>query len=93
MLLFLVIQVNSSKSVQAAELAFVGFIFKGQNSCIGFYNKCYIMAEDLPFKAEYAKSGRANCKGCKTPIPQGSVRLAAMVQVCLSYLFSISYLV
>lgn len=36
---------------------------------------------ELPYAAEYAKSGRANCKGCKTPIPKDSLRLAAMVQV------------
>uniref|UniRef100_A0A1I8NDN9 Poly [ADP-ribose] polymerase n=1 Tax=Musca domestica TaxID=7370 RepID=A0A1I8NDN9_MUSDO len=35
---------------------------------------------DLPFKAEYAKTGRAGCKGCKTNIGQGSLRIAAMVQ-------------
>lgn len=38
------------------------------------------MAE-LPFQAEYAKSGRASCKGCKGKIEQGSLRLAAMIQV------------
>lgn len=36
--------------------------------------------EDLPYRAEYAKSGRAGCKYCKSPIAQGSLRLAAMVQ-------------
>lgn len=36
---------------------------------------------ELPYAAEYAKSGRANCKGCKTPIPKDALRLAAMVQV------------
>ena len=36
---------------------------------------------DLPFKAEYAKSGRASCKACKSPIGKGELRLAAMVQV------------
>lgn len=36
---------------------------------------------ELPYAAEYAKSGRANCKGCKTAIPKDSLRLAAMVQV------------
>ncbi|KAK7104156.1 poly [ADP-ribose] polymerase 1-like [Littorina saxatilis] len=35
---------------------------------------------DLPFKAEYAKSGRASCKLCKDNIPQDSLRLALMVQ-------------
>lgn len=38
------------------------------------------MEVELPFKTEYAKSGRASCKGCKETIPQGSVRIAAMVQ-------------
>ncbi|XP_055386145.1 poly [ADP-ribose] polymerase [Condylostylus longicornis] len=36
--------------------------------------------KDLPFKIEYAKTGRASCKGCKTGIGQGSLRLAVMVQ-------------
>ena len=41
------------------------------------------MSDDLPYKAEYAKSGRAGCKGCKTNIAQDSLRIARMVQVCL----------
>lgn len=36
---------------------------------------------DLPFQAEYAKSGRAGCKGCKQKIDQGTLRIAVMVQV------------
>lgn len=36
--------------------------------------------EDLPFRVEYAKSGRSSCRGCKTSIEQGSLRLAVMVQ-------------
>ncbi|RZB77497.1 poly-(ADP-ribose) polymerase [Asbolus verrucosus] len=36
---------------------------------------------DLPYCAEYAKSGRSNCRGCKSPIAQGSLRLAVMVQI------------
>ncbi|XP_072398728.1 poly [ADP-ribose] polymerase [Diabrotica undecimpunctata] len=35
---------------------------------------------DLPYLAEYAKSGRASCKGCRSPIGQGTLRLAVMVQ-------------
>ncbi|XP_004519483.1 poly [ADP-ribose] polymerase [Ceratitis capitata] len=35
---------------------------------------------ELPYKAEYAKSGRASCKMCKSSIAQGTLRLAAMVQ-------------
>jgi len=38
------------------------------------------MADDYPFLAEYAKSGRAGCKSCKTNIAQGSLRLAKMLQ-------------
>jgi poly [ADP-ribose] polymerase 1 len=38
------------------------------------------MAE-LPFQAEYAKSGRAACKNCKEKIDQGVLRIARMVQV------------
>lgn len=36
---------------------------------------------ELPYAAEYAKSGRASCKGCKSAIPKDALRLAAMVQV------------
>lgn len=42
---------------------------------------------DLPFKAEYAKSGRSSCKACKSNIGQGSLRLAVMVQVGTSLHF------
>ncbi|XP_032296678.1 poly [ADP-ribose] polymerase [Drosophila virilis] len=35
---------------------------------------------ELPYMAEYAKSGRASCKGCKTVILKDSIRLAVMVQ-------------
>ena len=37
--------------------------------------------EDAPFKAEYAKSGRAGCKLCHGNIAKDSLRLAKMVQV------------
>lgn len=37
------------------------------------------MAE-LPYQAEYAKTGRAACKGCKQKIDQGTLRIAVMVQ-------------
>ncbi|CAA9996602.1 unnamed protein product, partial [Nesidiocoris tenuis] len=37
-------------------------------------------SNDLPYRAEYAKSGRSNCKGCKTSIAKDILRLAAMVQ-------------
>uniref|UniRef100_A0A8D8YVJ1 Poly [ADP-ribose] polymerase n=1 Tax=Cacopsylla melanoneura TaxID=428564 RepID=A0A8D8YVJ1_9HEMI len=33
-----------------------------------------------PFETDYAKSNRASCKGCKTTITQGTLRLAVMVQ-------------
>ena len=36
---------------------------------------------DLPYRAEYAKSGRAKCKGCKAEIPKGDCRLASLTQV------------
>jgi poly [ADP-ribose] polymerase len=39
------------------------------------------MSDDLPYAAEYAKSGRASCKGCKSPIAKDTLRLAVMVQV------------
>lgn len=37
--------------------------------------------EQLPYMAEYAKSGRASCKACKSKIDKDTLRLAAMVQV------------
>ena len=40
------------------------------------------MAPKQPYKAEYAKSGRAKCKTCKMPIEHGDLRLAVMTQVC-----------
>ena len=43
------------------------------------------MEEDHPYRAEYAKSGRAKCKSCKGDISKDSLRLAAMVQVNNSY--------
>ena len=36
---------------------------------------------DLPFSAEYAKSGRAGCKACGDTIEKDTLRLAIMVQV------------
>ena len=38
-----------------------------------------IQKEDLPFRAEYAKSGRSSCKECKGKIEKGELRLAIMV--------------
>ncbi|KAH8380159.1 hypothetical protein KR009_009295 [Drosophila setifemur] len=38
------------------------------------------MEIELPYMAEYAKTGRASCKGCKTPIPKDTLRIAALVQ-------------
>lgn len=35
---------------------------------------------DLPFRVEYAKTGRAGCKKCKSKIDQHDLRIAAMVQ-------------
>lgn len=37
--------------------------------------------EERPFKAEYAKSGRAGCKLCKGAITKDTLRMAKMVQV------------
>ena len=48
------------------------------------------MSDDLPYKAEYSKSGRAACKACKGNISKDSLRVAKMVQVCsISYLISL----
>ncbi|XP_043916143.1 poly [ADP-ribose] polymerase 1 [Protopterus annectens] len=38
------------------------------------------MAEEKPYKAEYAKSGRASCKKCKENISKDILRMAIMVQ-------------
>ncbi|XP_054169146.1 poly [ADP-ribose] polymerase 1-like [Oppia nitens] len=38
------------------------------------------LREDLPFRTEYSKSGRAGCKTCKTNIPKDVIRMAVMVQ-------------
>nr|XP_045597735.1 poly [ADP-ribose] polymerase 1-like isoform X1 [Procambarus clarkii] len=38
------------------------------------------MADELPYRAEYAKSGRASCRGCKENIGKETLRLAVMVQ-------------
>lgn len=37
---------------------------------------------NLPYRAEYAKSGRSSCKGCKEKIEKDHLRLAVMIQVC-----------
>ena len=49
---------------------------------------------ELPYRSEYAKSGRSSCKACKTSIEKATLRLAAMVQV-ISYfvLFSSSIMI
>ncbi|KAG5673403.1 hypothetical protein PVAND_003458 [Polypedilum vanderplanki] len=36
--------------------------------------------EELPYKVEYAKTGRAKCRGCKINIEKDELRLAALVQ-------------
>ncbi|KAG1667338.1 Poly [ADP-ribose] polymerase 1 [Nymphon striatum] len=38
------------------------------------------MSGEFPFRAEYAKSGRSSCKGCKSSIAKDSLRLAIMIQ-------------
>jgi hypothetical protein len=43
------------------------------------------MSDDLPYRAEYAKSGRASCKGCRNPIAKETLRLAVMVQVGMEH--------
>ncbi|CAM1297366.1 PARP1 (predicted), partial [Pycnogonum litorale] len=52
------------------------------NLRISRFNRfCSIMSSsDLPFRVEYAKSGRASCKGCRQKIDKDSLRLARMVQ-------------
>jgi len=37
--------------------------------------------EERPYKAEYAKSGRAGCKQCSGSITKDTLRMAKMVQV------------
>ncbi|XP_050445913.1 poly [ADP-ribose] polymerase [Cataglyphis hispanica] len=38
------------------------------------------MSDDLPYRAEYAKSDRSKCQSCKQSITKQSLRLAAIVQ-------------
>ncbi|XP_001604917.1 poly [ADP-ribose] polymerase isoform X2 [Nasonia vitripennis] len=38
------------------------------------------MTDDLPFRVEYSKTGRAGCKVCKSPIAKESLRIATVVQ-------------
>ncbi|RDD42983.1 Poly [ADP-ribose] polymerase 1 [Trichoplax sp. H2] len=45
-------------------------------------------SNDLPFRAEYAKSNRAACKLCRSNIGKDTLRLAVMVQVPNWYHFS-----
>ena len=42
--------------------------------------------DEKPFKAEYAKSGRAGCKLCKGNITKETLRMAKMVQVFIIFL-------
>jgi len=37
--------------------------------------------EECPYRAEYAKSSRSKCKGCKEGIEKDHLRLAVMIQV------------
>jgi len=43
--------------------------------------------DECPYRAEYAKSGRSKCKGCKEGIEKDHLRLAVMIQVCQYHLF------
>ena len=38
-----------------------------------------IEKEELPYRAEYAKSGKSSCKECKEKIEKNELRLAVMV--------------
>ena len=46
--------------------------------------------EDLPFRAEYAKSGKSSCKECKGKIKKGELRLAIMVPFFLLLIHEVS---
>ena len=35
--------------------------------------------EELPYRTDYAKSGKSSCKECKEKIEKGQLRLAVMV--------------
>ena len=41
------------------------------------------MTDDLPYRVEYSKSGRAGCKVCKETIAKDELRIATVVQVCV----------
>lgn len=38
--------------------------------------------KDFSYRAEYAKSNRSSCRGCKGNIEKDTLRLAVLVQVC-----------
>lgn len=40
--------------------------------------------DECPYRAEYAKSNRSKCKGCKIGIEKDHLRLAVMIQVCIN---------
>lgn len=46
---------------------------------------------DSPFTTDYAKSGRAVCRGCQSKIAQGTLRLAIMLQVRFCYYLHFLY--
>ena len=71
-------------------MSFILFIFYSANLCtflmVLIIHICErrmgdIAEADLPYRSEYAKSGRSSCKACKTSIGKADLRLAAMVQV------------
>ena len=53
------------------------------------FNVATKMADDPPFRTEYAKSNRSSCKSCKGPIVKDSLRMAKMVQVSLKALYAL----
>ena len=46
------------------------------------------MADDPPYRTEYAKSNRSSCKSCRETIVKDTLRMARMVQVMDKYLFT-----
>lgn len=51
------------------------------------------MELELPYKAEYSKSARAKCRGCKETIAKEVLRIAVYVQVIHRYTYSISFVI
>ena len=78
-----VVTISTCVFLNISKCVIILFVSRPSTVYINFLHHFWTMSghHDLPFQAEYAKSGRASCKGCKSNIAQDSLRLALMVQV------------